>query len=132
MWVWTRLMVRCTRYKVIKLVSDLQQVSGTLVSSTNKTDRHNITEILLKVALNTKHSLKPVMSWLDLTSCPSELLDQPMKMLLTKSWQWVCLQVSSKGKVKESTKFQLEEDVDQFVSDVNVLVYFNKIFQISS
>jgi len=32
--------------------------SGTLVSLTNKTDRHNITEILLKVALNTisKHS----------------------------------------------------------------------------
>jgi len=26
---------------------------GTPVSSTNKTDRHNITEILLKVALNT-------------------------------------------------------------------------------
>jgi len=27
--------------------------SGTPVSSTNKTDHHNITEILLKVALNT-------------------------------------------------------------------------------
>jgi hypothetical protein len=27
---------------------------GALVSSTNNTDRHNITEILLKVALNTK------------------------------------------------------------------------------
>jgi hypothetical protein len=27
---------------------------GTLVSSTNKTDRQDITEILLKVALNTK------------------------------------------------------------------------------
>jgi hypothetical protein len=27
---------------------------GTAVSSTNKTDRHDITEILLKVALNTK------------------------------------------------------------------------------
>jgi hypothetical protein len=27
--------------------------SGILVSSTNKTDRHDITEILLKVALNT-------------------------------------------------------------------------------
>ena len=27
--------------------------SGTLVSSTNKTNRHDITEILLKVALNT-------------------------------------------------------------------------------
>jgi hypothetical protein len=26
---------------------------GTLVSSTNKTDRHDLTEILLKVALNT-------------------------------------------------------------------------------
>jgi hypothetical protein len=26
---------------------------GTLVSSTNKTDRHDVTEILLKVALNT-------------------------------------------------------------------------------
>jgi hypothetical protein len=26
---------------------------GTLVSSTNKTDRHDITEMLLKVALNT-------------------------------------------------------------------------------
>ena len=29
------------------------QYSGTLVSSTNKPDRHDITEILLKVALNT-------------------------------------------------------------------------------
>jgi hypothetical protein len=42
---------------VIKFVSDLQQVSGFLpltpVVSTNKTDRHDITEILLKVALNT-------------------------------------------------------------------------------
>jgi hypothetical protein len=40
-----------------KFVSDLQQVSGFVrgppVSSTNKTDCHNITEILLKVALST-------------------------------------------------------------------------------
>ena len=46
------------QHYVIKLVSDLRQVCGFLrvhtVSSTNKTDRHNITEILLKVALNTK------------------------------------------------------------------------------
>ena len=45
---------------VIKFVNDLRQVSGILqvppVSSTNKTDRHDITDILLKVALNTiKH-----------------------------------------------------------------------------
>jgi hypothetical protein len=32
---------------------------GTPVSSTNKTDRHDITEILLKVALNTINQTKP-------------------------------------------------------------------------
>ena len=41
----------------IKFDNDLRQVGGfspgPLVSSTNKTDRHDITEILLKVALNT-------------------------------------------------------------------------------
>ena len=39
---------------VIKFDSDLRQVGGFLsVSSTNTTDRHNIAEILLKVALDT-------------------------------------------------------------------------------
>jgi hypothetical protein len=41
---------------VIKFVSDLRQVGsfllGTLVSLTDKTNRHDIAEILLKVALN--------------------------------------------------------------------------------
>ena len=32
---------------------------GTPVSSTNKTDRHDIIEILLKVALTTKNQTKP-------------------------------------------------------------------------
>jgi hypothetical protein len=45
------------QHYVIKFVSDLRQVGGFFpgnpVSSTNKTDRHYITEILLKVALNT-------------------------------------------------------------------------------
>jgi hypothetical protein len=40
---------------VIKFVSELRQVGGfsldTPISSTNKNDRHDITEILLKVAL---------------------------------------------------------------------------------
>jgi hypothetical protein len=35
-------------------VTDRWFSSGTLVSSTNKTDCHNITEILLNVVLNTK------------------------------------------------------------------------------
>jgi len=46
---------RGVQHYVIKFVSDLQQVGGFLrilpVSSTNKTDRHDITEILLKVPL---------------------------------------------------------------------------------
>jgi hypothetical protein len=41
---------------VIKFVSNLRQVvgfpPGTPVSSINKTDRHDITEILMKVVLN--------------------------------------------------------------------------------
>jgi hypothetical protein len=37
---------------VVKIISDLRQVGGFL-PSTNKTDSHDITEILLKVALNT-------------------------------------------------------------------------------
>ena len=45
------------QHYVIKFVSDLWQVGcfspGTPVSSINKTDRHDITEILLKLALNT-------------------------------------------------------------------------------
>ena len=45
------------QHYVIKFVSDLQQVSGFLrvlkIFSINKTDRQDITEILLKVALNT-------------------------------------------------------------------------------
>ena len=40
--------------KVCQRVATGRWISpGTLVSSTNKTDRHNITEISLKVALNT-------------------------------------------------------------------------------
>jgi hypothetical protein len=45
------------QHYVIKFVCDLRQVSGSLstqVYSINKTDRHEITEILLKVVLNTK------------------------------------------------------------------------------
>ena len=48
---------RSLQHYVIKFVSDLRQVGGFSpgppVSSTNKTYLHDITEILLKVALNT-------------------------------------------------------------------------------
>ena len=49
------------QHYVIKFVRDLRQVCGFLwvlpISSTNKTDCHDITEILLKVALNTINQL---------------------------------------------------------------------------
>ena len=48
------------QHQVIKFVSDLRQVDGfflgTPISSTIQTDHHDITEILLKVALNTVSS----------------------------------------------------------------------------
>jgi hypothetical protein len=49
-------MARCTRYdiKVCQRLTEGRRLSpGTPVSSTNKTDHHDIAEILLKVVLNT-------------------------------------------------------------------------------
>ena len=50
-------MVHSIQHYIVKFVSDLRQVGGFLrvlqVTSTNKTDRHDITAILLNVALNT-------------------------------------------------------------------------------
>jgi hypothetical protein len=55
------------QHYVIKVVSDLRQVCsffpGTPVSSTNETDRHDITEILLKVTLNIIAKPKSLYSW---------------------------------------------------------------------
>jgi hypothetical protein len=47
------------QHYVIQFVSDLRISPGTLVSSINKTDLHDITEILLKVVLNTINQTKP-------------------------------------------------------------------------
>jgi ABC-type transporter Mla MlaB component len=38
----------------------MKQVPVTLASSTTKTDRHDIAEILLKVALNSKNQVKSI------------------------------------------------------------------------
>ena len=56
--LWVRILIkaRCTTlcYKVCQwLTTDRWFSPGPLVSSTNKTDRHDIAEILLKVALST-------------------------------------------------------------------------------
>ena len=56
--------VKIIRTVVVKLVSDLRQIGGfspgTPVSSTNKTDRHDIAEIVLKVVLNTNSNPETV------------------------------------------------------------------------
>jgi hypothetical protein len=59
LWVWTLFMARCTRcnimWQILSVTCDRSVVffGYSVVSSTNKTNRHDITEILLKVALNT-------------------------------------------------------------------------------
>ena len=58
---------RGVQYYVIKFVSDLRQVGfspSPLVSSTNKTDRYVITEIVLKVALNTINQTSQSSFWI--------------------------------------------------------------------
>jgi hypothetical protein len=47
------------QHYVIKFVSDRWFSLGTPVSPANKTDRHDITEILLKVTLNTINQTNP-------------------------------------------------------------------------
>ena len=56
LWVWISIRVKCIPLcdKVCQWLATGRWFSpGPSVSSTNKTDRHNITEIFLKVALNT-------------------------------------------------------------------------------
>jgi hypothetical protein len=55
LWVRIPLIARCTRYnKVCQLLAASQWFfPGTPVSFSNKSDRHDITEILLKMVLNT-------------------------------------------------------------------------------
>jgi hypothetical protein len=59
----------CTRFaaasdKVYQLLAHGRWFSpGTLVPSTTKTGRHEIAEILLKVALNTKNQIKSSISY---------------------------------------------------------------------
>ena len=67
MWVRISIRARCTTFcdKVCQWLATGRWFSlGHPVSSTNKTDRHNITEILLKVAFNTiKQTNKQQINW---------------------------------------------------------------------
>jgi hypothetical protein len=65
MWVWISIWTRCTTLcdKVCQWLTTGRWFSqGPPVSSTNKTDRHDITEILLKMVLSTiKQTSKPIL-----------------------------------------------------------------------
>ena len=66
LWVWLPLGTRCTTLCDKDnqwLVADRWFSPGPPVSSTNKTDRHDIAEILLKVALNTIKPTSQSMSY---------------------------------------------------------------------
>ena len=122
-------MVRCTWYDindyVIKFVSDLPQVGGflslgTQVFSTNKTDRHDITEILLKVALNT---INPVQSNLITERTTTEADDNRIRVMVFEatcnnisiiSWRWVLL--------VEETK-----SISEQLFDENKKLYFSRV-----
>jgi hypothetical protein len=63
LWVRSSIRARCTTLcdNVCQWLATGRCFSlGTLISSTNKTDRHNITEILLNVVLNTINPTKPL------------------------------------------------------------------------
>ena len=67
LWVWISFRARCKTLcdKVCQwLATGRWFAPGPLVSSINKTDRHDITEILLTVALNTiKQTYKNTLKW---------------------------------------------------------------------
>ena len=69
--------VHSMQHYVIKFLSDLPEVSCfyqyTPGFSTNKTDRHNIAEMLLKVALTTINQTKPILFFSDSMGKKSEL-----------------------------------------------------------
>ena len=69
--LWVRISIRAgVQHYMIKFVSDLRQVSGfvRVLRFPPPTDRHNITEILLTLALNTIKQTKSIMFFLVITA----------------------------------------------------------------
>ena len=98
LWIRTLFMARCTRYKICDNVCQWLAAGqwtslGTPVSSTIKTDCHDITEILMKVAFNTIN--KPYVPWvisLDFKSSLGFVLyaaasDYPCDKIHNNRWQ---------------------------------------------
>jgi len=86
---------RGVQHYVIKFVSDLLWFSpGTPVSSTSKTDHHDITEILLKVALNTiknKHKDLKICN-MQIERSNTQAIDCKQCQSPLMLWVWIPLQ----------------------------------------
>jgi hypothetical protein len=97
LWVWNLLMARCTTLcdKCCQwLVAGWWFSLGTPVSSTYKTDHHDISEILLKVVLNTINQTKPPKSEKLLTKwgfAHRHLQDRIKKIQLVQLMFWPTL-----------------------------------------
>ena len=89
------------QHYVIKFVSDLRQVLSTPVSSTNKTDRRDITEISLKVALNT------------ITLILKYNYKQTFQLNWKLTFVWVCKWLLF---IANSSIFQLYHDENKLIS----------------
>ena len=109
---------RGVQHYVIKVVCNLRQVGvffpGSPFSSTNKSDCHNITEILLKVALNTINhknqsyarqlsilTNRTTSLWVDTVLIPGNLVDSSLiGRNPDMTPQWMSLDVSALPKKK--------------------------------
>jgi hypothetical protein len=105
----------------------------TLVSSTNKTDRHDITEILLKVALNTK-TMTPNSRWpsrqvllyfLNLTLCP---IAQILCSFITKQFVWLTL--TQWGRVRLYVFYRSDTNLFSIFPQVTDNLYLIMLYQV--
>jgi hypothetical protein len=93
-----------------------------LVSSTNKTDRHNITEILLKVALNTINQ-KNMALWVVYSSY----------LFLKCPWHlWLCGGMLNCYGWMHSVRFQIDSCIYTYKSKITTLQHSDFIPSLSS
>ena len=87
------------QHYVIKFVSDLRQVGGFCpdpqICSTNKTDHHDITEILLKVPLNTIKQSENVLRWFSAKNWFSIICDEDWLITYIQIHVDFCLNLNS-------------------------------------
>ena len=139
------------QHYVIKFISDLRQVGGflwgTAVSSTNRTECHNITEILLKVALNVINKTKPNQNFICLFIClfisltEERIFWKRMCILVGENWCDVssifynniqCIQLSYRKKRNKNTGKNkiVPMKIRKFAIDIYICVFCIGIYNL--